>query len=213
MEYGTPDAIHNLQQGSFLSNMSNFWFQGHPDYDKLCMPFAHLIRQSGKRELLSPEWESTVDGQLAQLILCDQLSRNCFRGTDEAYAYDEAALQYARRLSDACIVPTDPPTIALQGDFYPPCSTFCITAMMHSEEIKDHVKAFLILEWAKAKGSEELSFWWNSQAKSLQEHNEVLKKFGRYPHRNDNKGRKSTKDEKEWLANIEDLPGWAKSQL
>lgn len=49
--------------------MSTFWFLGHPDYDALCMPFADVIRQSGKQELpmAIPEWKSTVDGTLAQV--------------------------------------------------------------------------------------------------------------------------------------------------
>jgi uncharacterized protein (DUF924 family) len=44
-------------------------------------------------------------------------------------------------------------------------------------------------------------------------HYEVLKRFGRYPHRNQLKGREDTPEELEWLGDIENLPAWAKSQL
>jgi uncharacterized protein (DUF924 family) len=146
-----------------------------------------------------------------QVILCDQLSRNCFRGTDEAYAYDETALLLARRLSNSCILSTGEDM--LDGHFYPAYSTFCITVMMHSEDIKDHENGILIAEWARKEAPQELHFWWDTQIQSLLEHKAVLETFGRYPHRNAKKGRESTPEELEWLANVDDLPGWAKSQL
>jgi len=41
----------------------------------------------------------------------------------------------------------------------------------------------------------------------------VVEKFGRYSHRNIIKGRASTQEEKAWLADVDNLPEWAKSQL
>ena len=46
----------------------------------------------------------------------------------------------------------------------------CITAMMHSEEVKDHEKALIIMDRAKAEGLKDLSIWQNSQVMSLLEH-------------------------------------------
>ena len=45
------------------------------------------------------------------------------------------------------------------------------------------------------------------------EHSEVVERFGRYPHRNAQLGRESTAEEKAWLADVDNLPSWAKSQL
>ena len=42
-------------------------------------------------------WGET-DGQYAQMLLCDQFSRNSFRGTAEAFAYDERGVELAREL-------------------------------------------------------------------------------------------------------------------
>jgi len=214
----SPSSIKTeFEQGDFLIKMAPYWFMGPKEYDQLCKPFSNVIRESGKFELVhDEEWHATVNGQLAQLILCDQLSRNCFRGTDEAYAYDDAALQFARRLTHGCILPTTTTLVQnspLTGVLYPSCWTFCITAMMHSEDINDHETALAILEQALQTTPDKLQTWWTLQKKSLLEHTVVVKEFGRYPHRNAKKGRESTPVENEWLANVDALPGWAKSQL
>ena len=64
--------------------------------------FAELIRQAGRGELQGPCWR-TASGLLAQVILLDQLSRNAFRGTPEAFAYDARAL--APQLFPAALTP------------------------------------------------------------------------------------------------------------
>ena len=46
----------------------------------------------------------------------------------------------------------------------------------------------------------------------LESHTEVLRKFGRYPHRNQALGRETTDAEHAWLASDE-VPGWARSQV
>jgi uncharacterized protein (DUF924 family) len=50
-------------------------------------------------------------------------------------------------------------------------------------------------------------------AKSCADHKRIVERFGRYPHRNPAMGRESTADEAAWLADYDNLPGFAKSQL
>jgi uncharacterized protein (DUF924 family) len=47
----------------------------------------------------------------------------------------------------------------------------------------------------------------------VQQHREVLEKFGRYPQRNSDLRRESTKAEKTWLNDKENLPIWAGGKL
>jgi uncharacterized protein (DUF924 family) len=54
--------------------------------------------------------------------------------------------------------------------------------------------------------------WWDIQLKALEDHTQVVDRFGRYPHRNKLHGRESTLEEIAWLEDKEHLPGWAKSQ-
>lgn len=214
IDYGNAaKADEELKSGDFLTTMSPFWFGGHPDYDQHCRTaFTSLVREAGKKELDGNEWKDTVDGQVAQLILCDQLSRNVFRGSEEAFAYDNTSLDIAKLLANDCIMASknEEQEQKLQGVFYPTYTTFAATALMHSEELEDHDLCLEILEWAAAETSE--MEWWDGQKSFLLDHKEVIEEFGRYPHRNANKGRKNTAAEEAWLANADDLPGWAKSQ-
>jgi uncharacterized protein (DUF924 family) len=206
-----------LRSGTFLYDMTPFWFGGHVDYDALCQKsFQELVREAGTRKLLQEEeWNSTVDGMVAQLILCDQLSRNCFRGTEEAFAYDDTSLFLAKSLASQVIFPSPSSESAtLKGFFYPTYSSFVVTTLMHSEDVGDHKLGFRILDWAvKNTDSSLKEKWWNGQIAFLQNHTDVLDRFGRYPHRNHKKGRMNTQEEEEWLAKVDELPGWAKSQM
>ena len=85
--YGDDEAITAATQKMFP-----VWFgigltpEQTAEFDQKCCVFIETIRALGRGELASPEW-STTDGLLAQIILTDQLARNCFRGTQEAFAY------------------------------------------------------------------------------------------------------------------------------
>ena len=220
----TPVSVRN---GSCLSEMSGLWYGGGPAYDALCQPFATAVRLAGgggQQQQLVPGavWDETVRGLVAQLLLTDQLARNIFRGSSEALAYETVSLDLARRLAQQALgVVCTTSTTAAAGELFPPYLSFTATALMHSEELPDHVDLCLpLIDFAKASvsvddssssSSSSLSEWWNFQKSSAEEHKQVIQRFGRYPHRNELKQRESTRDELEWLADEDNLPGWAKS--
>ena len=70
------------------------WFFGGPALDAECQKFIPLIRAAGAGNLRGEAWDD-VPGLIARLVLLDQLSRNAFRGTPEAFAYDIAAQEVA----------------------------------------------------------------------------------------------------------------------
>ena len=206
-----PESKLELADGGFMSEMQNYWFFGGPEYDKLCQNFAPAIRKVKEGELVTDEWQ-TVDGKLSQLILCDQLSRNAFRGTQEAYAYDELALDIARDLTSCMLVDSSSDTSNTSVEdgniIYGSYGVFCVLAFMHSEVIEDHETALKLLDWCEGKSP---GFGWGNTRHFEMGHYKILKRFGRYPHRNDKLGRESTPEEVTWLASDE-VPGWAKSQ-
>jgi len=192
-----------LTEGSFIEPMQPFWFVGSSDYDELCKNFMPLVRDAGNKALQSNDeanWESTT-GKVSQLILCDQLSRNCFRGTEEAFKYDEISLEIAKDL--AAIALSDDPS------FHGSYTVFLALAFMHSETLDDHKLGLKCLE--KAKITCPTFGGWDNTKGFLLQHTKVIEQFGRYPHRNTKKGRETTKEEEKWL-NSPDLPAWAKSQ-
>jgi uncharacterized protein (DUF924 family) len=226
--------------------MEAFWYAGGPEYDCLCQPLAATVRAVGqpKQTTLSSsssasspssatasnsicsadEWQNTVDGLVAQMILCDQVSRNLFRGTKEAYAYDETARRMARQLTDFLSVSSSSSSSlsssssscshSLTGEFYPAYLYSMVTTFMHSESLADHQSALQLLQLAREQlyTAEHLRGLWSEQEKFELEHKSVIDQFGRYPHRNALYGRTNTAEEEIWLNDKANLPGWARSQ-
>ena len=212
---------HDLEQGHCLTSMSPLWFGGGPDYDVLCQPFADTIRAAGRR---TTDWPDTTDSLVAQLVCCDQLSRNVFRGTPEAFAYDETSLELAKELSSEFLrQQKEASSIAegkvdtlqkIPGKLHPPYCAFVALALMHSESLEDHDTCCQVLDTALVKW-QSLShvhdyFEWTKQFEL--DHRVVIETFGRYPHRNKHKGRETLPEELVWLEDEVNLPAWAKSQ-
>lgn len=242
VDYNDPLQIDaGMRKGGCMKEMTPFWYGGHKDYDHLCKKhFADIVRSVGGGSSNSneeEEWNTTVDGKIAQLILCDQLSRNCFRGTEEAFAYDHRAHEISCDLcnrigievddddeeekassssSSSSLTTNDDGSIVVpslnNGELYPPYITFLVTNLMHSENLIEHKKAKKLLQVASEKTSSSLQGIWAYQNNFLKDHTDVILKFGRYPHRNKNLNRISTEEELEWLSNTDELPSWAKSQ-
>jgi uncharacterized protein (DUF924 family) len=162
IDYQDPSAPEKLREGSFLHEMSPFWMRYNEEYDDLCQAFAPLVRDAGQHRLPVDEehkWQSQIDGKMAQLILCDQLSHNCFRGQDEAFQYDDTAQDIARELSmkilssaeTECVAnpPNDNNVSQLDGEFNLPYVTFLILKMTHSESLDDHTTALKVVASAE----------------------------------------------------------------
>lgn len=218
VDYEDPSHVEVMKSGSEMLAMFPYWYGGAKEYDVLCQKFQDAIRQTGRGAFDDQEeWQSTADGKMAQIILCDQLSRNAFRGQEEAFAFDEKGLDVARDLSKGLVAlePQKDQDILLPdlaGLVYPPYLQFVISPLMHSELLPDHELAMEVADFSIEVAPEHLREQFEGTKAFELEHKVVVEQFGRYPHRNANLGRESTPEELEWLANEEELPGWAKSQ-
>jgi len=124
-------------------------------------------------------WRVSAHGRLAEIFVLDQFSRNIFRGSARAFAQDPLALALAQEAISRGIDTELPP---MQRDFlYMP--------FMHSEAAAIHE---ISLSLFAAPGQE------NGLAYARQ-HKAIIDRFGRYPHRNDVLGRRSTPDELAFL--------------
>lgn len=217
----SQEVQQELRQGKCLQSMTDLWYAGGPEYDSLCGNFRDAVRLAGQGSLLEPGEASAlltpVDQVVAQMILCDQLARNVFRGKSEAFAYEEVALAASRQVTSSVLdkdkeSSSSSPAV-LTGEVYPPYLAFSVTALIHSESQKDHERAIQVLEHAQKHSPADLKGIWDLQMKFELEHKDVVDRFGRYPHRNASKGRQSTAEEEAWLADVDNLPGWAKSQM
>ena len=123
-------------------------------------------------------WESSADGALALLILLDQFPRNMFRGETRAFATDPLARAVASR---AILNGFDGAFPDLRGFFYLP--------FQHSENLADQERGVALY---KAVGDADGLKW-------AEIHADIIRKFGRFPHRNAVLGRVTTPDEQKFL--------------
>jgi len=124
-------------------------------------------------------WEASDDGALALTIVLDQFPRNMFRGDPRAYATDAMAREVAARAiergTDARIDP------ALLQFLYLP--------FMHSEHLSDQLRC---VELFRKAGSAE-------NREYAEHHADIIRRFGRFPHRNYLLDRRTTPQEQAFL--------------
>ncbi|MFL5145842.1 MAG: DUF924 family protein [Microvirga sp.] len=155
------------------------WFSKDDSFDQLCRDgFMEAYEAAARGDL--NEWELTPEGALAAVLLLDQFPRNMFRGTKAVYKTDPVALMVADRAiergHDKAVDPE------LRRFFYLP--------FMHSEELRHQERSVALNE---ATGDQDLAKW-------AHHHYDIVKRFGRFPHRNELLGRESTPEEAQFLA-------------
>jgi uncharacterized protein (DUF924 family) len=237
--YNDTEYRTSMRDGTPLGTMNSIWFgSGDDGYDAMCRHFIPTIRSvvggSNNEDLGDDErtlWNDSVDGLMSQVLLCDQLSRNAFRGTDEAFRYDSVGEKLAKNLVHHYLTAPDDddddygievrPTQqhvrtrdSVPGEFYPPYCAFLVTTLMHSENIENLDLASDVIQESigRFRDREVFTHFLNYQIDLLADHRAVVERFGRYPHRNSKLGRFNTPEEQAWLDDAENLPGWAKSQ-
>ena len=125
------------------------------------------------------QWRKTSLGRLAEIIVLDQFSRNIYRDSPKAFSNDPLALALAQ---EAVSLKVDKQLIPIQNSFlYMP--------FMHSESLAIHDNA---IELFRKSGI-------NSNLEFEIKHRDIIREFGRYPHRNIILGRASTNKELEFL--------------
>ena len=154
------------------------WYSRDDAFDaEVRRRFLGLWQKAAAGELSS--WETSDDGALALVIVFDQFPRNMFRSDIRTYASDARAREVAHRAiergADARIDP------ALREFLYLP--------LMHSEHLADQLRC---IELSRAAGHTESLKW-------AEHHANIIRRFGRFPHRNRLLGRATTPEEQVFL--------------
>ena len=126
---------------------------------------------------------------LAAVIVLDQFSRNIYRGTPKAFAFDGLAL----RLSKAALERGDSDQLTEVE------RSFLLMPLEHSEALADQeacVQAFESLISACRPSFQPLI---KNSLDYARQHQKVIEQFGRFPHRNDILGRENTSAEADYL--------------
>ncbi|MBC7779560.1 MAG: DUF924 family protein [Proteobacteria bacterium] len=153
------------------------WFRRDAAFDaRFHEGFVDAHFSAARRAL--DDWNSEAQGALALLILLDQFPRNAFRHSAHMFATDSLARYFAQRALAAGHDQKIEPALRL----------FCYLPFMHSESVDDQE---LSLRLHRTLGE--------ASTKHALEHSEIVRRFGRFPHRNRALGRESTADEEAFL--------------
>mgnify|MGYP002637860950 CR=1 FL=1 len=153
-------------------------FKKDEDFDRLIVErFSDIHQQAVQCELF--KWRANAHGRLAEIIVLDQFSRNMYRDTPLAFAYDPLALALAQ---EAVAAGADK-TLSQQE------SSFLYMPYMHSESLPIHEVATELFSHNGTQNSLDYEH----------KHRAIIERFGRYPHRNTVLGRTSTPEELAFL--------------
>lgn len=153
------------------------WFKKDAAFDdeiKRRFLAAHEAAAAGKLT----DWERSAEGALALLILLDQFPRNMFRGEARAFATDPLA----RAVTSRAILN------GFDGAF-PDMRSFFYLPFEHSENLADQERGLALY---KAMGDDDGLKW-------AKLHADIIRRFGRFPHRNAVLGRVTTPEEQAFL--------------
>jgi uncharacterized protein (DUF924 family) len=153
------------------------WFAKDPEFDQTFRERFLSPHESAKRSELE-HWLATPDGALALVLLLDQFPRNAFRGTARMYETDAAA----RTMADAAIIAgyDRQVDVGLQAFFYLPFG--------HSEDLADQERSVAL---HRRFGEPNVTL--------AERHRDLIRRFGRFPHRNPILGRPMRPEEQQYL--------------
>ncbi|MCA8883859.1 MAG: DUF924 domain-containing protein [Rhodobacteraceae bacterium] len=157
------------------------WYSRNDDLDsKIRDRWAALwddVRKQGW-----PGWTPTARSVLAYVILTDQFPRNMFRNDARAFATDDRARAAAKSAIERNW------DLQIDGD----ARQFFYLPLIHSECLVDQERAVRLFKLRMPGARDNLVH--------ARAHREVIRKFGRFPHRNADLGRKTTGSETDFLS-------------
>lgn len=164
------------------------WWRKDEAFDQLMRDrFAalHVAVLAGQRD----GWLASPRGQLATIVVLDQFSRNMFRGSDGMHTGDARAQEIARdgigRGADRALAHDE------RAFFYMP--------LMHSEALSDQDRCVELFTAWRDELSEPLRSKVAGLVPYAEKHREIVRRFGRFPHRNAILGRAPTAEELAFL--------------
>ena len=163
--------------------------------------FAPLLQEAIDGGL--QDWEQDPRACFAKMILVDQLSRHVFRGRAEAFACDDLGRELARK----CFAHME------QGHAYHIEEALLMAwPFIHSEDAAELEVAQNWLDLLVERMTDTpYRFRMMLHQYGVSRHVRVVRRFGRYPHRNAIMGRQSTPEELAYLKHEAEV--WERDQL
>ena len=167
--------VDDVQNFWFREISREAWFAADEQFDALCKARFLKIHEALATDFRLADAISSPERAIASVILLDQFPRNMFRGSARAFATDPLALAIA----GAAIERAHAASLGKDQRL------FLYLPFQHSESLADQDRS---VELFRELGDDE----WLRYAV---DHRDIIRRFGRFPHRNDALARASTSEE------------------
>lgn len=173
MKVSSPEEILTFW---YSKSSRKLWFNSTPELDReLTRRFREVWEEARDGRLA--QWENTPEGALALTIVLDQFPLNMFRGRPSSFSTAALALAVARRAIEH----------GFDRGLDEKEQLFLYMPFMHSERLEDQIRSVRLFAHIE------------SQRRWAEHHRNIIRRFGRFPHRNAILGRESTAEELAWL--------------
>ncbi len=170
----------------FSTDVQKRWFNSTPEFDRLLSErFLGAWEQASQGEL--DHWMQTAEGCLALVIILDQFPLNMFRDSARGYSTEARSREVAHAALEQ----------GFDKSLAPEQRAFLYMPFMHSEALSDQQLALQLF----AQPGFERNY------RFARHHHGIIEKFGRFPHRNEALGRRSSAAELEYLNSKEAYTG------
>ncbi|MBX2879513.1 MAG: DUF924 domain-containing protein [Granulosicoccus sp.] len=177
-----------LDAPDYPRDNSQMWWKKNPEVDReVAARFSDALEASARGEL--SHWKDNKESRLAHIILTDQMSRNMHRDTAQMFAHDDLALE----LSLLCLS---------SGERYSNYHQrmFQYMPLMHAENVAiQRLCTHLFAREMAEADNDDVRQAATRNHDFAEQHQVIVERFGRFPHRNNILGRKSTAEEIEFL--------------
>lgn len=163
----------------YSDRIKSQWFASTPALDQEIYDQYGALWESAYLGNLDA-WAKEVEGSLALVIVLDQFPLNMFRGQAKSFQSERKSVEIAQN------------TINQKFDqvIEKERLAFLYMPFMHSENLAEQDLSVKLFRGANLEGN----------IKFAEHHRDIVRKFGRFPHRNAILGRVSTPEETEYLA-------------
>jgi uncharacterized protein (DUF924 family) len=185
LEYWIGNADNDPEEAR---SRNDLWFSSSANTDaEIERRFADIVVAA--RAGNDREWSRTPEGLLARIIVLDQFPRNLYRGTAEAFSSDSQALRASLELQSK----------ELLEELGWMSRVFALMPMQHAEDLAVQERSVELFESLASKCDTGHRPILEHNAKFARLHRDIVRRFGRFPHRNRILGRTSTAEEEGWL--------------
>lgn len=179
LDEGLADEARSVLKFWFVECSPEQWFKKDPEFDRAVKERFEDLRARALAGAYDG-WMETPQGALALVIALDQFSRNLFREDGRAFEADAKA----RSLTDLAI------ERGLDVGLPRRARMFLYLPYMHAEDLERQDACVRLVE-ATEMGEETMYH--------AEQHRDVIRRFGRFPHRNAMMGRETTPEEEAFL--------------